>query len=73
MLMEHYKTSEFSKYTLGELFEEDDNNNNTIFQALLDARPVLHDFDECNLIGKNKLTSDFIKVAAAPPPMEAMD
>ena len=72
MLMEHYKTSDFSKYTLDEVFEEDDDDNYPIFQALLDVRPVPHDFDECNLIGKNKLTSDFIKVAEAPPPMAAM-
>jgi hypothetical protein len=72
MLMEHYKTSDFSNYTLDEVFEEDDDDNYPIFQALLDARPVPHDFEDCNLIGKNKLTSDFIKVAAKPPPMAAM-
>jgi hypothetical protein len=72
MLMEHYMTSDFSKYTLDEIFEEDEDESYPIFQALLDARPVPHDFEECNLIGKNKLTSDFIKVAAAPPPMAAM-
>ena len=73
MLMEHYKTSDFSKYTLDEVFEGDEDDNYPIFQALLDARPVPHDFEECNLIGKSKLTSDFIKVAAEPPPMAAMD
>jgi hypothetical protein len=72
ILMEHYKTSDFSKYTLDEVFEKDDDGDYPIFQALLDARPVPHDFEECNLTGKNKLTSDFIKVAAAPPPMAAM-
>jgi hypothetical protein len=71
ILMEHYKTSDFSKYTFDEVFENDGDDNYPIFQALLDARPVPHDFEECNLTGKNKLTSDFIKVAAEMP-MAAM-
>ena len=71
MLMEHYKTSDFSKYTLDEIFEQDDDDDYPIFQALLNERPIPHDFDGCNLIGKNKLTSNHVKVAVVSP-MAAM-
>jgi hypothetical protein len=66
MLMEHYKTSEFSHFFLDERFEEKDDEYPT-FQALLNARPIPHDFEGCNLTGKNRLTSNYVKVSAVTP------
>jgi hypothetical protein len=77
ILMEHYKTSDFSKYTFDDLLKKNDDGDNPTFQALLDARPIPHDFDGCNLTGKNKLTSNHVKVAVETPmaamTMAAMD
>jgi hypothetical protein len=72
ILMEYYKTSDFSQYTFDDLFNKDEDGDYPTFQALLDARPVPHDFEGCNLVGKNKLTSNHVKVAVVPPPMAEM-